>query len=112
MMGREKKKADGGVQRGSLLPPIENSVKKSRATKEMEAPKAGLAAPTRKGKRVQLPPLAEKGCLEKAAAFSPGGFERLRKERVAAVAGVAAALSPEGTKEKKTLSPQRIRPQP
>nr|XP_030145100.3 coiled-coil domain-containing protein 81-like isoform X2 [Taeniopygia guttata] len=109
--GREKKKADGGVQRESLLPPIENSVKKGRAAEEMEAAKAGLAAPTRQGKRVKLPSLAEKGGLEKAAAFSPGGFERLRKERVAAVAGVAAALSPEGTKEKKTLSPQR-RPQP
>ncbi|XP_053853282.1 coiled-coil domain-containing protein 81-like [Vidua macroura] len=110
--GREKTKADGGVQRGSLLPPIENSVKKGRATKEMEEPKAGLAAPTRQGKHVQLPPLAEERSLEKAAAFSPGGFEKLRKERAAAVAGVAAALSPEGTKEKKTLSPWRIRPQP
>lgn len=38
----------------SLLPPIENSVKKGRATEEMEAHKAGLAAPTRQGKRVKV----------------------------------------------------------
>ncbi|XP_041878168.1 uncharacterized protein LOC121661742 isoform X2 [Corvus kubaryi] len=109
--GREKKKVDGGVQRGSLLPPIENSGKKGRATEGMEAPKAGLAAPTRQGRRVQLPPLAEQRSLRKAAASYPGGFERLRKERVAAVAGVAAALSPE-RKEEKTPSPRGGRPQP
>lgn len=108
-MGREKKKADGGVQRGSLLPPIENSVKKGRATEGMETPKAGLAAPTRQGKHVQLPPLAEQ--RSPPAAFHPGGFEKLRKERVAAVAGVAAALSPE-RKQEKTLSPRGGRPQP
>ncbi|XP_058710818.1 coiled-coil domain-containing protein 81 [Poecile atricapillus] len=110
-MGRGKKKGDGGVQRGSLLPPIENSVKKGRATKGMEAPKAGLAAPTRQQKHVQLPPLAEQKHLGKAAAFCPGGFERLRKERAAAVAGVTAALSPE-RKEGKTPSPCGGRPQP
>ncbi|XP_032935754.1 coiled-coil domain-containing protein 81-like isoform X3 [Catharus ustulatus] len=110
MMGREKKKADGGVWRGSLLPPIENSVEKDRATKGMEAPQAGLAAPTRQRKCVQLPPLEGKKSPGKAAAFCPGGFEKLRKERVAAVAGVAAALSPE--RKEKTLSPRGGRPQP
>ncbi|XP_056363888.1 coiled-coil domain-containing protein 81-like [Oenanthe melanoleuca] len=110
VMGREKKKADGGVQRGSLLPPIENSVKKGTATKGMEAPQAGLAAPTRQGKHVQLPPLEGQRSLGKAAAFCPGGFEKLRKERVAAVAGVAAALSPE--RKEKTLSHFGGRPQP
>ncbi|CAN8198566.1 unnamed protein product [Coccothraustes coccothraustes] len=111
-MGREKKKADGGVRRGSLLPPVENSVKKGRATKEMEEPKAGLAAPSTQGKGAQLPVLAEHRSLKKAAAFSPGGFERLRKERVAAVAGVAAALSPGGAQEEKAPSPRRRTPQP
>ncbi|XP_077046302.1 coiled-coil domain-containing protein 81 [Agelaius phoeniceus] len=110
--GREKKKADGGVQRGSLLSPSENSVKKGRATKEMEEPRAGFAAPTMHGKGAQLPGLAEQRSLKKAAAFSPGGFERLRKERVAAVAGVAAALSPEGAQQEKAPSPRRRTPQP
>ncbi|XP_064253547.1 coiled-coil domain-containing protein 81-like isoform X2 [Passer domesticus] len=110
--GREKKRADSGVQRGSLLPPVENSVKKGRASKGMEEPKARLAASTIQGKPVQLPPRAEQRSLKKAAAFSPGRFERLRKERVAAVAGVAAALSPEGRKEKKTPSPRRRTPEP
>ncbi|KAM7030696.1 uncharacterized protein M8220_012961 [Acridotheres tristis] len=76
----------------------------------MEAPQAGLAAPTRQGKHVQLPPLEGQRSLGKAAAFCPGGFEKLRKERVAAVAGVAAALSPE--RKEKTLSPPGGRPQP
>lgn len=51
----------------SLLPPIENSVKRGKG---MEAPKAGLAAPTRQGKRVQVcdmdvgscPPSLQGGC--------------------------------------------------
>ncbi|RMB89725.1 hypothetical protein DUI87_33922 [Hirundo rustica rustica] len=95
-----------------LLPPIEDSVKKGRATKEMEAPKAGLAAPTRLEKHVQLPSLAEQMSLEKIAAFSPGRFKSPREERVAAVAGVAAALSPERKEEEKTLYPHGGRPQP
>ncbi|KAF2977430.1 hypothetical protein EK904_000941 [Melospiza melodia maxima] len=104
--GREKKRADGGVQRGSLLPPIENSVTKGRATRELEEPKAGLAAPLMQRKFTQLPALGEQRSLKKSAAFSPGGFERLRRERVAAVAGVAAALCPEGTKQEKAPTPR------
>lgn len=60
----------------------------------------------------QLPALAEQRSLKKAGAFSSGGFERLRRERVAAVAGVAAALCPEGTQQEKAPSPRRRTPQP
>ncbi|XP_057242557.1 uncharacterized protein LOC130585900 [Malurus melanocephalus] len=104
-MGRQKKKADGAVQRGSSLPPIEKSGKKDRATKGMEVPRGGLAASTRQGRHDWLPPLAEQRQPGTAAALHPGGLEKLRKERVAAVAGVAAAVSPE-RKEKKTPPPR------
>lgn len=54
----------------SLLLPTESSMKKGRATKGMEAPKAGLAAPTRQEKPVHVcdmnvgscPPSLQGGC--------------------------------------------------
>ncbi|XP_027567595.2 coiled-coil domain-containing protein 81-like [Pipra filicauda] len=104
----EKRKADAGGQRGSLLPPIiGSSGQKGRAVEQMEAPGAGVLAPRR-----QFPPVAEQGRQEKEAASPPGQFERVRKKRAAAVAGVAAALSPQGEETMKTPSPLGRRPKP
>ncbi|XP_017934911.2 coiled-coil domain-containing protein 81-like [Manacus vitellinus] len=57
-------------------------------------------------------PVAEQGRQEKEAASPPGQFERVRKKRAAAVAGVAAALSPQGEETMKTPSPLGRRQKP